>query len=566
MSAAELDALLGDAWDDRNPVGHAAVLAADERQEMLAEGERVLDRYGLNAEFVPVAYGGRWERADRLAEILRTVWRRDPCLGLGYGFSSLIASVNIWTAGNEDQRRRTAGLLLANGRVAAAFHELAHGNDFAHAECVARPGGGGWLLSGRKEIVTNLRRAEAMVLFARTGSAPGSRSHSQFLVLRGDRPITGLRDLPRFPSSGMRGVQLGGVAFDRSPIPGDALIGSPGQGIEVALRSYQVTRSVAGAMFAGPLETALRLAIRCALERHLYGGTAADLPYVRAVIARAYADLLAVDAFSAVILRSLHLEPETMAVYAPAAKYLTARIALDAFEDLRAVLGARSYLRRGPYAMFQKLARDVTPATFAHVSLAAALVTLLPQLPRLARKSWLADPSTAPSLFDVGGDLPALSLDRLSAGMPKHDGIIGALTEMAAAGSRPGSDPVRRFTVRCEQELRKLRDGCAALGPADITIDASPAAFALADRYTAVLAAASVLAVWWHGGERHGDAAVLGVLDRLTERMGGPAVLTPAERDDVEQRLFDCAVAHSLDGRPLGLSALGVPDRARSRG
>lgn len=554
MSAAELDALLGDAWDDRNPVGYQAILAADERREMLAAGERVLDEYGLNAEFVPVAYGGRWDRADRLAEVLRTVWRRDPCLGLGYGFSSLIASVNIWTTGDEEQRRRTAGLLLANRRLAAAFHELAHGNDFANAECVARPDGGGWLLSGRKEIVTNLRRAEAMVLFARTGVA-GSRGHSQFLVQRDELPAAGMRDLPRFHSSGMRGVQLGGVEFDGCPIPGGALIGDPGQGIEVALRSYQVTRSVGAAMFSGPLETALRLAIRCSLDRRLYGGAAADLPYVRAMIARAYADLLTIETFSAVVLRALHLAPESMAVYAPAAKYLTARILLDTFGDLRAVLGARSYLRQGPYAMFQKLARDIAPATFAHISLTAALVTLLPQLPRLARRSWLSGPAATPSLFALGGDLPALSLDRLSAGMPRQDGIIGALVEIADEGA---DDPVHRFTARYAEELRALRDGCAALGPADLAIDASPAAFALADRYTVVLAAASLLAVWRHGGERLDEAMLLGALDRLTERLGGPPVLTPVEREETERRLFEHAVTRHLDGRALGLFPLSA--------
>ncbi|GLF94848.1 acyl-CoA dehydrogenase [Streptomyces yaizuensis] len=559
MTAAALDALLGDALDDHNPVGHAAVLAADERQEMLAEGERALDTYGLNAEFVPVAHGGRLERADRLAEVLRTLWRRDPCLGLGYGFSSLIASVNIWTAGDEEQRRRAADLLLANGRIAVAFHELAHGNDFAHAEFAARPHADGWLLSGRKEVVANVRRAEAMVVFARTGAGAGSRGHSQFLLLRDGLPAGALRDLPRFHSSGMRGVQLGGVEFTDCPVPPGALIGSPGQGIEVALRSYQTTRSVGPAVYVGPLDTALRLVIRCSLDRRLYGGAVADLPYVRAAIARAWADLLAMDAFSGVVLRALHLEPEAMAVYAPAAKYLTARILLDAFDDLRAVLGARSYLRRGPYAMFQKLARDVAPATFSHVSLAAALVTLLPQLPRLARRAWPDGRAAAPALFDLGGDLPALSLDRLSPGMPRHDGVIGTLLKIADGARADDSDPVRRFAARCRDELEALRKGCAALGPEDLTIDASPAAFALADRYTAVLAAASVLGVWQECGTRYPAAALLGVLDRLTGRMGGPPVLTPAERADVERRLFDLAVERCLDSRLLDLSARRVP-------
>ncbi|MFE7561232.1 acyl-CoA dehydrogenase [Kitasatospora sp. NPDC057500] len=557
-SAERLDALFGDPRDAANPLGHAHALAADERQEMHTEGERLLDGFGLNAEFVPAALGGRLRRADTLADVLRTVWRRDPALGLGYGFASFIASVNIWTGGDREQQRRTADLLLANRRIAAAFHELAHGNDFARAGFSARAADGGWLLSGRKEIVTNLRRAEAMVLFARTGDRAGSRSHSQFLVTRDELPANRVLDLPRFPSSGMRGVQLGGIRFTDCPAPGHALIGGVGQGIEIALRSYQVTRAVLPAMSVGPFDTALRTAVEFALERRLYGGAAADIPYVRATVARAYADLLAVDAFAAVGLRTLHLDPGAMAVYAPAAKYLTSRLVLDGFEDLRSVLGAAGYLREGPYAIFQKMARDIAPAAFAHVSRAACLVMILPQMPRLARRSWLVDGAAAKEVFDLGGPLPDLPFDRLAAGLPRGDGLIGVITE-AAAQPQPG--PVGRFAARLEAELRDLRERCAALGPAGITIDAPPQAFALADRYTVLLAAAAALAVWAQGGEQYPREALLGVLDRLTGRLGGESVLTPAEREDVEQRLFDLAVRRCRENRLLDLTARPIAGR-----
>ncbi len=557
MSVEELDALLGDPRDAENPVGYAAVLAADERQEMLADGERLLDGYAMNAEFVPSAYGGRLTRIDRLAEILRAVWRRDPSLGLGYGFSSFIASVNIWTAGDEGQCRNAAKLLLSGGRIAAAFHELAHGTDFAHAEFTARSVAGGWSVSGRKDVVTNLRRAEAMVLFARTGAAAGSRSHSQFFVRRDDLPGGRMTDTARFASSGMRGVALGGAVFVDCPIPGDSLIGKLGEGMEIALRAYQITRAVFPSMIVGSLDTALRLVVEYALEHRLYGGTVADIPYVRAVIARAHADLLAVDAFSAVAVRALHLVPEAMAVYAPAAKYLGSRVVLDAFEDLRTVLGAQSYLRQGPYAMFQKLARDLAPATFAHVSRAACLVMLLPQLPRLARRSWLVDPPAPGQLFDLGGELPALRAESLTAGMPRGDAVLGALADIAEH-ARDG-DPAGRFAVRFRDDLRALRDKCATLSASDITIDASPAAFELADRYTVTLAAASVLGVWRKNPDSLSHAAFLAILDRLNGRLGGPSVLTAAEREDVEHHMFDEAVARHGDRVLFDLTARLIP-------
>ncbi|MGI5182541.1 acyl-CoA dehydrogenase family protein [Dactylosporangium sp. CA-152071] len=555
MGAEELDTLLGDPWDPQNPAGHAAALAADERAEMFAEGERRLDRYGLNAEFVPAAYGGRLTSADRLADVQRTLWRLDPSLAAGYGFSSFIGWVNVWVAGTDDQRREAAGLLLGGGRIAAAFHELGHGNDLASAEFAARRDAGRWLLTGRKEVVGNLRRAEAFVLFARTADTAGSRSHSQFLISRAALPAGAVRDLPRAGSSGLRGLQLGGMELRDCPVLAGTLLGKEGEGLESAMRAFQITRAVIPSFMTGPLDTALRAAIGFASGRRLYGATAADLPYVRSVIARAHADLLAVDAVSTVVLRALHLSP-AVSLYAPAAKYLTSRMALDAFEDLRSVLGAQGYLREGPYAIFQKMARDAASATFIHISRSACLAAMLPVLPRLARRSWLLSPPAARELFEPGGALPPLDPDRLSVGAPTEDPVMGTLAAIGdGAGDRADGGPAARFAARFAAELRELRDACLALPPRDITIGASPAAFALADRYSVLLAAASALAL----RDRFGDAELLGVLDRLAGRLGGASVLTDAERAGVEEQLYLAAAARHRDRELFDLTARRLP-------
>jgi hypothetical protein len=389
-------------------------------------------------------------------------------------------------------------------------------------------------------------------LFARTGRARGSRAYSQFLLVRDELPAARLVDGARYAGSGMRGIDLGGLAFDDCPVPGSALVGAEGQGIEVALRAYQVTRMVSPSLMVGPLDSAVRLAAEMAMERRLYGGAVADLPFVRTTIARAYADLLTVDAFSSVGLRGLHLLPDATAGYAPAVKYLTARMVLDAVDDLRSVLGAQGYLREGPYAMFQKLVRDAAPASFAHVSRAACLVMLLPHLPRLARRSWLTEGPPPDDVFNLGGDLPPLDLTRLVSGM-RGDPLSGVLQD-------PWDDdePIGRFAGRFRREWTALRDAARELGPADMTIDGGPAAFALADRYTVLLAASAVLGVWRRAG-RLPHAALLAMLDRLTGRLGGPAVLTVAERERVEHQLFEMAADRVRTNRLLDLSARQLP-------
>ena len=56
---AELERAFGDPDDPHNPTGSAAFLAADAREEPLAAAELLVERFGLNDEFVPAELGGR---------------------------------------------------------------------------------------------------------------------------------------------------------------------------------------------------------------------------------------------------------------------------------------------------------------------------------------------------------------------------------------------------------------------------------------------------------------------------------------------------------------------------
>jgi alkylation response protein AidB-like acyl-CoA dehydrogenase len=366
VAVAALETRFGDPWDDANPLGFAACLAADERAELVPAGERVLDEYGLGAEFVPTRHGGRLSRMDRLIEVMRAVYRRDPCLGLGYGASTLMAAVNVWTSGSARQQADVAQLLLGNGKLACAYHELAHGNDLSRAELAATGRGDRLVLNGRKEVVANIDRAAAMVVFARTGPAGSGRGHSQLLLRRADLPAGSVRDLPRFHTVGMRGVPLGGIEFLDCPVGTDTVLGAPGRGLETALRSFQLTRIALPGMVVGILDTALRISVRYARGRRLYGAPVAEMSRSRAVLADAFADLLVCDAFCAIAARAVHLLPTQAVLYASAVKYLVPKLVIAAVTRLSDLLGASFYLRDGEFGMLQKLMRDVAPSSFGH--------------------------------------------------------------------------------------------------------------------------------------------------------------------------------------------------------
>lgn len=563
-ATAGIDERFGDPWDGDNPLGFSAILAADEKGEAFAAGERVLDEYNLNSEFVPLEYGGKLTRIDRMVEVMRAVYRRDPGLGLGYGGSSLLAAVNVWTAGNRQQCQDVANILLQNKKIACSYYELPHGSDLANVDFEALPHSGMLWLNGSKQITSNIQRADAMIILARTKSGPGSRCHSQLFIRKSDIASDCMDYLPRFSTVGMRGVQLGGINFYNCPVPESAVLGSLGQGLETAMKSFQITRTALPGMFLGILDTALRTAVHYAKKRHLYGRNVIDLPQVRSALTECFVDLLLCDCFSTVVSRAIHVLPGETSVYAPAVKYLVPSVLIDAVNRLSGILGSSFYLRKGEYAIFQKLVRDVKPAGFGHIARAACLMSIIPQLPRMARISWLsADPAPAET-FRIGGDLPPLSFSRLSVLSKGKDSLMASLVgslEYMQQNSAALPPNLPGLTEGFVAELRILKEKCLALKPNDLTIMADQQTYDLASRYTILLAASASINIWLQNKES-GDTFLnkplwlAAVLARLDQKLNNRISSLP---DEVEAYLFSQLLDRYENSRSLDLSNHYLP-------
>jgi alkylation response protein AidB-like acyl-CoA dehydrogenase len=434
----DLETVFGDPFDPGNPLGHNAILAADESGELLAAGESALRGWQANAEFVPTELGGRLATVDGLVRRLRPVFRRDAALGLGYGVTSLMAALNVWLGGAEAQRKQLADTLLGGERVCVAYHELAHGNDVTANEMRAARRHMSLVLDGRKEVINNADRADHAVVFARTDERTGGRSHSLLLVDLTELPADRWRRLPRYRTMGLRGCHLAGLEFNGCPAPEGTLVGDVGAGADIALRSFQVSRCVTAGLGVGVLDAALFTVLRFARSRRLYGRTVAEIPHARSTMAGAFTDLLVADALSTVAARSIHLLPANGAVYAAATKYLVPLLLEQAMDELAVVLGARFYLREGDSAIFGKHFRDLPALSIGHAGGVSCQLTVLPQLPALCRSLERAQPAPA-ALFDGTAELPGLALTSLRLRRPgrRHQGA-GHRTAGRTGRTAPG--------------------------------------------------------------------------------------------------------------------------------
>ncbi|MFI9782623.1 acyl-CoA dehydrogenase [Kitasatospora sp. NPDC051984] len=541
---AEWERRLGDPDDPENPAGFRALLAADERAEPAEGAVAVLHEGGFGAELVPVELGGRFERADVLARVLRPVFRRDVSLGFGHGITSLFAAAPVWAAGSPGQRRRLARLLLDGRPVAIAHHSLAHGNAMWQGEFRAVADGDGYLLRGRKDVVINADRAGAVVVYARTGQQGGS--HSVLLVDPAEA-VGALTVLPRRISTGLRGCRFAGLEFTDLPVPEDARVGPDGEGVRLALRTFQLNRTLIPAVVVAAADTVLRAAAR-----------AASGPRHRALLAGVFADLLVCDAMATAVLRALHLLPDSAHLGAAAVKYLVPDLLQEDVEELSTVLGAAGYDRAGGPGSLQKLLRDLPAASLGHVGTAACQAVLIPQLPLLARESWLRADEPPAALYAWEEPLPPLDLGGL--GVAGGTDFLAATLTGAAARlrARPPAGPdgvaLAELAGVLAEELSAVRERALALPADSAAALASPSWCALVERYALLAAAGAALGGWEArrgGGGFPADPAWPALaLSRLARRLGLPV---PPPSADCVRRVHDEVLERVAGGRSLDL-------------
>ncbi|MBB1242206.1 acyl-CoA dehydrogenase [Streptomyces durbertensis] len=537
-----------------NPCGAAALLEADAACATLPAAEHVLDAQDFNAEFVPVELGGRLDRMDVLGRVLRPVFRRDASLGFGYGLNCFFAAAPVWTAGDGRQRRQVARTLLEGRRVAVARHGVAHGNDFVRDEfTVAALPDGRLLLDGEKTGMANAARAASLVIFARDVGAAGGggdgRGHTVLLVDRDALPADRVVDLGRRTTTGMRSAEFGGLRVTECPVPREAVVGAPGGGYELSLRSSLVIRGLIPSIVLAGADTALRTAAAFADRPRADGRSSLDVQHVRDVLTGAFLDLLLIDCLALVATRALHLLPGQVSAYAATAAYLAPKLAAECMDEMSAVLGEASFAGDGAYGMFEKQLRDLPVTSMGHAGSAGRQVSILPQLPFFARYSWFADAEPPADLFRPDLGLPPLDLSRpslLGDGDPLAATLLALTDELESAGppSPAGDTGLLRFLTRAfAGELDSLRKSFRDTPIGDRQALASPHCMALADRYSVVLAAASCLGVWRQqlaaaAAEEAADpfladpAWVSAALYRLCRRLGLPLPDRPVTAEE----------------------------------
>ncbi len=170
---------------------------------------------------------------------------------------------------------------VARGEWISAFalSEPDAGSDVAAMACAARRERDDFVLNGEKTWISNGGIADVYTVFARTGEAPGTRGISAFVVFA-DTP--GFTIAERIETIAPH--PLARIRFENCRIPAAQLLGNPGEGFKIAMRTLDIFRPSVAAAATGFARRALDEAVAHAKGRKMFGATLADLPTAQSTL------------------------------------------------------------------------------------------------------------------------------------------------------------------------------------------------------------------------------------------------------------------------------------------
>jgi alkylation response protein AidB-like acyl-CoA dehydrogenase len=192
-----------------------------------------------------------------------------------------LSSHPLLAFGTDEQKQRWLPGMLSGEQIGAySLSEPQAGSDAAALQCKAtKSDDGGYVINGSKSWITHGGRADFYTLFARTrqGSDSGAQERSDrgsggsiscFLV-PGD--LDGLSFGKPEEKMGLHAVPTTSAFYDHAHIDADRLIGTDGQGLQIAFSALDSGRLGIAAVAVGLAQAALDEATRYANERTTFG-------------------------------------------------------------------------------------------------------------------------------------------------------------------------------------------------------------------------------------------------------------------------------------------------------
>jgi alkylation response protein AidB-like acyl-CoA dehydrogenase len=307
----------------------------------------------FHAPHIPEEYGGVGADAVASAIVVEEVARVCASSSLIPGANKL-GSTPLLLAGSEDLKQKYLRPLAEGATTFSyALSEREAGSDTASMRTRATADGDDWVINGQKSWITNAGFSEYYTVLAVT-DPDGKRGSnvSAFVVEKSD---AGFSFGEKEKKMGIKGSPTRELYFDNVRIPGDRIIGEPGEGLKIALRTLDHTRVTVGAQAVGIAQGALDFALDYVKERKQFGNRIADFQGIQFMLADMAMTLEAARQMVYVAAAKSERCDKDLSFFSAAAKCYASDVAMQVTTDAVQLLGGYGFTEDFPV---ERMMRD----------------------------------------------------------------------------------------------------------------------------------------------------------------------------------------------------------------
>jgi acyl-CoA dehydrogenase len=198
-----------------------------------------INALGLNAMFVPEAYGGAPVSYVAYLACVREITKACAATGSVWA-TNFHAMKPLIDFGSEEQKQRLLPKIAAGGLGSLCITEPDAGSDATGMRTRFTPEGDQIRIDGGKTFITNGDVADRYLLFGKWSGIEEARKAISVLVV--ERGTPGLAVVRTEDKMGIRASSTATLAFEDCRVPRANLVGAPGDGLKILLAALNKSR------------------------------------------------------------------------------------------------------------------------------------------------------------------------------------------------------------------------------------------------------------------------------------------------------------------------------------
>lgn len=314
----------------------------DKTSEFPWDNVRDINALGLNAMFVPEAFGGAPLSYSCYLACVREISK--ACASTGIIWATNFHGMKpLVEYGTDEQKARLLPRIAEGGLGSLAITEPGAGSDATGMQTTFREDGDHIVVEGGKTFISNGDVADLYLLFGKWAGIGDPRGAISTLVLEKGTP--GLSVVRLEDKMGMRASSTATLAFDGCRVPRANLLGKPGDGLAILFGSLNRSRPSIAAHALGIARAAFEDAVDYINERRQSGRKIIEFQGIQFMLADLASELALCESFLWRLAAQVDAGATDFGIEASLLKMRASDLAMRITTDAVQLLGGYGYCR-----------------------------------------------------------------------------------------------------------------------------------------------------------------------------------------------------------------------------